>query len=293
MARFFLILAALASAVTALPDLIPRRGCGSKDFDPVKGAATESKIALVQKQLQQESTLALAAPAPITIKVHFNAITDSLGTGNVSIASIRAQVDVLNTDFNPSNLEYKKYNFVLTSARRIVSDAWFNNAGPDSAEQTEMKNTLRQGGPRDLNLYSVGFTAGTGKGLLGYATFPDSYQAAPKDDGVVFLYSSMPGGSAPNYNLGKTLTHEVGHWLGLYHTFQGGCFGQGDLVSDTPAQASPTSGCPTSRDSCPTVRGVDPINNFMDYSYDSCLTGFTAGQIARVDAFIKAYRPAV
>ena len=89
------------------------------------------------------------------------------------------------------------------------------------------------------------------------------------------------------YDLGKTLTHETGHWINLAHTFEGGCGSKGDFVADTPAQKIPTGGCPEGKDTCKGDPGLDPIHNYMDYSFDSCYSEFTPGQVQRMrDAWL-------
>jgi len=254
-----------------------KRTCGVRDLTQEEFEAAEAARHQVLKSAPQ-----VTAGGQINVYVHV--ITNSTGGGNLPDSQINAQIDVLNTAYAPGG-----WKFVLASKDVTANDAWYVME-PGTAAETQAKNALRQGGAADLNLY----TANIGAGLLGWATFPKDYTRSPKMDGVVILTSSFPGGTATNYDEGDTGTHEVGHWMGLYHTFQGGCreINGGDGVADTPAEQQANYGCPdpATTDSCPSQSGNDPVNNFMDYVYDRCMFEFTAGQYARAQDEFTAYR---
>ena len=233
-------------------------------------------------------------PSTVTIKVVWHVIHDGQN-GMVDASAIAAQIQVLNDAYaGNTGGAGTRYQFQLVKTDFTDNATWFT-MGHGSTAEAQAKSALHGADPAlaspgVLHLYS----ANLGGGLLGWATFPYDYSTKPQMDGVVLLYSSLPGGSAAPYNEGDTATHEVGHWLGLYHTFQGGCTKSGDYVGDTPAEKGPTYGCPSvSQDTCdkgPTSTGFDPIHNFMDYTDDYCMFEFTAGQADRIDAMFAAYR---
>jgi hypothetical protein len=219
---------------------------------------------------------------PTTIPVAFHVIRYDDGSGDVSDAQINSQIQVLNQSFVGTN-----FSFSLASIDRTDNNRWMTHT-PGSGMERKMKQSLAIDPATTLNFY----TCDLGQNLLGYAVFPSAYPEDSYFHGVVVLNESLPGGSAAPYNLGDTGTHEVGHYMGLYHTFQGGCTGDGDFVDDTAPEASPAYGCPIGRDTCP-GDGPDPITNFMDYTDDDCMDNFTAGQSARMDAAIALYRPSL
>jgi hypothetical protein len=234
-------------------------------------------------------------PETVTIKVFFHVIHDG-SKGMLSQADLDAQLDVLNTAYAGNTGGFKtRFQFVQAAVDFTDNAYWFT-MGHGSTAEAAAKNQLRGDAPAELKGPDVlhFYTANPGGGLLGWATFPFDFSSKPNMDGVVILFSSFPNGAAAPYNEGDTATHEVGHWLGLYHTFQGGCTKSNDNVADTPAEKGPTYGCPThTQDTCtkgPTASGVDPIHNFMDYTDDYCMFEFTQGQAERADAMFAAYR---
>ena len=235
----------------------------------------------------------MRAPGSVTIHVRWHVINNGTGTaGDIPQSWIDNQIAVLNAAYGgtaPGGSGFNTpFRFVLDGTDRTTNAAWYT-ASMGSSNEIAMKAALRQGDAATLNIYSWNLPGG----LLGWATFPDSYGGNPTYDGVAVLYASLPGGSASPYNLGDTATHEVGHWLGLYHTFQGGCSKstKGDFVWDTRPEGSQTFGCPTTQRKCRNLaRGYDPVENFMDYTDDFCMYKFTAGQANRADALVALYR---
>jgi hypothetical protein len=232
--------------------------CGQKDPTREETAETADIVkAWVNKRQKNRKDRQLEMEA-VKINTHFHIIISegNPSEGHVSDQKIVDSLQVINDAFAFSN-----FQFIKGSVNTTANSGWYT-LSPDTYFEFEMKTALRIGGAADLNIYLLN----CGNGLLGWATFPDWYANASYDDGVVILNESVPGGSANPYNEGDTLTHEVGHWLGLYHTFQGGCNGDsngiGDGVDDTPAETL-NYDCTEDRDTCPLQDGFDPVHNFM------------------------------
>jgi len=259
------------------------RRCAVHDLSDEEAMATETKIVTALGPELEES--ARPPVGSITVPVYFHVINKGSGVANGDVADkmISDQFDVLQDAYSKT-----AFKFVNMGTDRTTNATWYTMS-PDSSAERNAKTTLRKGGADALNVY----IANPGGGLLGWATFPSDYASDSKMDGVVILAGSLPGGDAEPYALGDTLTHEAGHWFGLYHTFQGGCRAPGDLVKDTPRVAEPNFGCPAVQtvDSCPTPDNEggpdtirkDLIENFMDYTDDACMDSFTARQSLRME----------
>ncbi|KAF8182342.1 hypothetical protein BJ912DRAFT_597408 [Pholiota molesta] len=189
--------------------------------------------------------------------VYFNVVAANLTYegGWVPDSQITAQMEVLNEGYAGTGIQFRHMDTI-----RILSSYYFNTLDvPDTVAMTQIVSDygslFRKGGQDTLNINLIGFSADDD--TYGFTLLPSLYATYPSVDGSYVRYTSLPGGSSP-YRQGSTVIHESGHWLGLLHTFENGCDGDGDGVDDTPSEAEPASGCPTGRDTCPQP-GPDPI----------------------------------
>lgn len=253
----------------------------------------------------------------IPVVVH---LIQSSSTPTISDARVISQIEVLNEDFRKLNADTTNIPMVFqsvaadceiefclatidpqgcptTGINRVISPT---HAIHDQNQSAQMKGLIQWDPYKYLNMWVPEDILG---GILGYATFPTQLNSNPNLDGVVMngeFFGRGNGTPVSSYNLGRTATHEVGHWLGLFHTFQNGCAGtsstncnsQGDLVCDTPPTAQSNFGCPGTANTCtetPTDQ-VDQTMNYMDYVNDACMNMFSQGQKVRMDAFLNSTR---
>lgn len=308
------VLVTLFLQVRCSPFALQKRGaCATEDPD----ADFLHEVRRLQSD-EADPASSQARTAPIEIETWFHIIssksestqvTDDMINSQVSCFffdwhlsanSLCLQLSILQQSYADSGISYR-----LQGVTRHVNDKWASNA-----DDTAMKTTLRKGSYRTLNVYfQTDLQASPGQAgrafghrgavtnndlassVLGFCTLPDPSVNASSPashyikDGCNVLAKTMPGGSLDLYNRGGTAIHEIGHWNGLLHTFQGeSCSvdNPGDHISDTPQQSTPTDGCPDRKDSCPDSPGLDAVHDFMDYSSDVCYENFTPGQGERM-----------
>lgn len=311
---FLLITYCLIQFTLVAQDAIVR--CGTTGYMANKRYG--NSLELNNTKLNQLTTVVV-----IPVVVHVLYKGEPLGVGtNIPSAQIESQIDILNEDFRANNTDLSAVPNVFKPA---IGDAKIQfclaSLSPDSSPTTGIVRKLTtnpfftlddkikfdtSGGsnawPADryLNIW-VGDLKdfGGGSSLLGYATFPGG---PPENDGIVILSSAFgnKGTVSPPYNRGRTCTHEVGHWLGLYHIWGDSQCGD-DFCADTPPQEEPNYGINNGQGfQCPQFPKTSPLcgngpegdmyMNYMDYTYDKCLNMFTKIQCKRMNNALENYR---
>ena len=297
------------------PERPTQRSCGAQvehrrllNEDPAYAAA-RSEIETAARAFRE--TVARPGITQIPVVVH---VVWRTATENISDAQIQSQIDVLNQDFRMTNADIGQVPAVWQSRvgdARVefalaTTDPNGNSTDGVTRTQTNVAGFGMNGNPvksaatggadpwpadRYLNMW-VCQLAGN---LLGYAQFPGG---PPETDGVVILHSGFgtTGTAAPPFDRGRTATHEIGHWLNLFHIWGDdgtGCNGT-DEVDDTPNAAGENVGCPTfPHVTCSNGPDGDMFMNYMDYTDDACMFMFTAGQVTRMQAALDGPRSSI
>ena len=255
-------------------------------FPDSRGTIREKDTGQVVKEMPTSAVGAAPADLAVSVPIYFHVITSGT-TGNLTDRQLRDQVAQMNAAFSGGfGGPATGFSWTFAGVDRINNATWY--ASRSGGAEHAMKQALKIGGDDVLNVYTT-----SGGAYLGWAYLPEITDTAQAYlDGIVIDWRTVPGASDEYeglYDEGDTLVHEAGHWLNLEHTFFGQCNKSGDFVADTPAEKSAAFGCQVGRDTCPS-EGLDPIHNYMDYSYDQCYTEFTAGQAARMQTAWDTYR---
>ena len=275
-----------------------QRNCGAMEHLEMQ-MQQDPKRALKLEQIEQQTRRFLQNPAnravngvitiPVVVHVVYNNSTE-----NISDAQIQTQLDVLNADFRRTNADADntwpqaadtEFEFCMATIdpNGNPTNGITRTSTSVSSFSTNDNMKFNSSGGKDawpagdyLNMWVCDISGG----ILGYAQFPGGN---PATDGVVmdYQYFGTIGTATAPFDLGRTATHEVGHWLNLRHIWGDGNCNADDFVADTPTSDAANYGCATGHVSC---SSTDMVQNYMDYSDDACMNLFTAGQTARMRA---------
>ncbi len=275
--------------------------CATPELDAADLAATPpSDCSLTSTTLNDAYLPGNIYEIPVVVHI----IANGMGQGDLTDELVRSQIDVMNEDFQAmagtpgaggtdTRIAFKLATEMpdgspTNGITRTTNATWFNDDG-------DYWTSLAWDPNEYLNIYTLNPKAGA---ALGYVPFlPQDARRGTAEDRVVILWSAFgrPAVGGGPYSQGRTATHEVGHYLGLFHTFQDGCqaeappncYSSGDRICDTSPEEASVFGCPVSSESCSTP---DPYHNYMDYSDDTCMTNFTPEQAQRMRCVLLNYR---